>query len=168
MTDQQLNIVLIAILGIMILQYVIFYLRGVGMKIPFLIQTVIVIVCLMLPTEDSVVYSICTLLLFVWMGMVLLGIWKLLFYKASLVKTIKLANKAPTDEHIKKLAKHIDRRRIKLKWLVKKDERLVDTIVSLYKDTKNSTYVTPETHMYFERILIDNGFEIVMENAQYN
>lgn len=165
MTDQQFNIVLIALLGIMTLQYVIFYLRGVGMKVPFLIQTVIVIVCLMLPSEDSVVYSFFTLLLFVWMGMVLLGIWKFLFYKASLVKKIKLANKAPTDEHIRKLAKHIGHRRIKLKWLIRKDEGLVDTIVKLYKDTEKSSYVTPETHMYFEQVLVANGFEIVMENA---
>ena len=51
------------------------------MKVPFLTQTVIVIVCLRLPSEDSVVYSFFTLLLFLWMGMILLDIWKFLFYK---------------------------------------------------------------------------------------
>lgn len=163
MSDQQLYIVLIAFACIMILQYYAFYSRGVKMKIPFFVLTVLMFIGLLMPSVDSVFYSVQSLILFVWMGMVILGLYKFMTYRASFAKKLQLAYKAPTSEYVSKLTKHIDNRRITFQWVLSKSEKYVDAITSIYNSCTKSSSIDTEIKTKFEEVLIKNGFEYVIK-----
>lgn len=163
MSDQQFGIVVVAWMAIMILQYFVHYSRGFSMKLSFGVVTLILIIGFIIPTEESVIYSIFSLVLFVWMAMWILGFWKVLTYRGAVRNKVRLTVKAPTNVNVSKLSKMIGNRRIKFEWLMAKDERTVDAVAKLYQHVQTSHHIDPEVKDNFEAVLLANGFRYVME-----
>lgn len=168
MSNQQLNIVLLTFLFIMIAQYFIFYLRGMKIKIPFFILTVLIILgaFMEIVETNSVIYSIYTLAILVWAGMLILGVYKFMTYRVAFVRVLQLANKAPTNENVNKLTKHIKNRRVTLQWVISKNEKYVDVLIDIYNRFIKSNSFDSEVLARFEETLTLNGFEYLMKKNE--